>query len=318
MGQCTDQEREQVHRWYDSLGKKIPEAEVFHDEAHAQQVRAALERGIAASLPPVAKREPSARPLWRYTKAAAAIGLLLVAAWVIWQSLPGKWSGTREIDYHVLEVPVGKTARMQLADGSSVWLNANSRLRYPLHFTGNTREVYLEEGEAFFEVKRNEKKPFQVHASHLAVRVLGTSFNVKAYSAARAVTVAVATGKVAVSNANKQLSLLTPNEVLRYELSSGQYSTRQADVNALSTWRQGKLVFQQASFAEVAQQLENKYGVTLTFSNRALQNCRFTAQFAGSEPLTDVLSVLSLLHNTRFNRTGNQVTITGEGCNYQP
>ncbi|MCR6718728.1 MAG: FecR family protein [Chitinophagaceae bacterium] len=127
---------------------------------------------------------------------AAAIALLFALAVVGYQFF-NKKDGENSIDGLVQKLNAkGVKSTIALADGSKVWLNADSKIQYPARFTGNTREVFLN-GEAFFDIEKNPEKPFIIHLTNGTIRVLGTSFNVKAYDGETIVETSVATGKVA-------------------------------------------------------------------------------------------------------------------------
>ena len=197
--------------------------------------------------------------------------------------------------------------RLTLPDGSQVRLNRDSRLTCPANFTDSNRDVALA-GEAFFEVTHDPAHPFRVRAGGALIRVLGTSFNVRAVG--DSVRVLVHTGRVQLSGV-RQTVVLTPNQQATYlALSDTIRRAGLPDANQL-TYQTGRLSFTNTSLAEVVQTLRNAYGTDIRLSDSALGRCRLTVDF-GSEPVDAVLVAETLSLTVR--REGNARVLTGTGC----
>jgi len=202
-----------------------------------------------------------------------------------------------------------------LADGSTVKINAGSSLKYPAQFKNNTREVYLS-GEAFFEVQKDAAHPFIVHTEQLAVKVLGTQFDVKAYKNDTFTETSLIRGKVSVSlkNNSDQTFILKPND--KFTLSNGKGSISQltvfngtgADKVIETAWLNHELIFKNNRFDEVAKLFERWYGVKVNFKEPDLKTVEFTAHF-GKESLTEALNVLKLIENFNYSVKGKNVYI---------
>ena len=220
------------------------------------------------------------------------------------------------IEYVEQTTPYGQTSLVTLADGSKVYLNALSKLRYPRMFAASTREVYIS-GEAFFEVTPNPDKPFLVHSGPLTTKVLGTSFNIKAYAGDSIQVVTVASGIVQVATAGNRAAAsqkirLSPNQQASYSMTS-QLTKAQVDAAALIAWKEGMLRFDDTPLGEACRQLERWYGVKIIFHNKAIHSCLLTAQFR-NEPLSVVLESMSLSTGIQYTQQGKTIFFKGQGC----
>ena len=210
------------------------------------------------------------------------------------------------VEYHQRIVPYGKKVQIGLPDGTQVWVNSGSKLTYPSSFTGNTRELYLE-GEAYFDVVHDAKRPFILHTGKVITRVLGTAFNVKAYGATE-MSVTVARGKVSVGMQNKLLSVLIPNECLSYNRVNGDSKKYHVDASKLR-WMSGDLIFDNTNLEEAAHVIERWYDVQISFNNPKAKNYHFTASFLKHENIDQIMEVLSEFSGFTYKREGKKITI---------
>ncbi|MBX0291934.1 DUF4974 domain-containing protein [Hymenobacter sp. HSC-4F20] len=259
-------------------------------------------------------------PWWR-TRVAAAVAALVVAG----SAAVGFWRYHHSVNgtdiplaFEEMTTARGATSKVLLADGTAVWLNADSHLWFPRSFRGGQREVYLD-GEAFFDVKPNRQQPFIIHLGQEQVRVLGTSFNIKAYHEDETMETAVVTGKVAFIRAGTE-SATSPDTVYavpnqRVVYSKKTEALRRETVNSqdYATWSRGGFVFQATSLADVARALERHYNVQVQFANEELRRCQLTGRFR-DQSLREVVSILSLTGTFGFELTNERLLITGPGC----
>ncbi|MCK7554920.1 FecR domain-containing protein [Chitinophaga sedimenti] len=230
-----------------------------------------------------------------WSAAAAVLALALLA---------GLYRHDVTPDMLIVKTPAAQSKQLVLPDGSRVWLNAGSRLRYPSVFKGNTREVVLEEGEAYFDIRPDQQHAFVVLHDQLQTTVLGTSFNIRAYRFFNDVTVTVATGKVRVSD-----QVVTPDQQASYSRENGRVQVKAAAAADALGWTQGRLLFTNEDFREVAGLLENKFNVKIIFDEEALTHYHFTASFEAGETLHDVLDALTLTKGLQYSRSGATVHI---------
>lgn len=261
------------------------------------------------------------RPWWRRTWAAAAsVALLATAGLFSYHSYQAQLAGTSApYGYEERANPRGTKSKVLLADGTAVWLNADSHLWFPTAFAGPRREVYLD-GEAFFDVKRNERMPFIIHVGANQVRVLGTSFNVKAYRDDEAVETAVVTGRVAfiraaspAATAERDTIYVVPDEKVVYSKASHELRIEQVDRQDYAAWNQRSLIFQSTPLDEVAKTLARQYNVTVRFEDERLRNCRLTGRFR-DQTLREVLRLVEMTKAFSFDLSGNTLTVRGTGC----
>jgi transmembrane sensor len=264
---------------------------------------------------------PLPSPLWKQLSGIAASVVLVLAAfigaWYFFQN-NNKPLPTAEVPVVMKELinKSGYRSMINFIDGTKVTLGVNSRLRYPDKFSGATREVYLE-GEAFFEVAHDSIHAFIVHTSEVDTRVLGTSFNIKAYSAQAKTEVTVASGKVEVSSSDSQMPFaptkLSPGQQLVCTRESGRWDVTQVNPDAVSAWRTGTIVFDHASFTEMISTLKNWYDVDILINDKALKKCTFHATFQ-LQPLSELLRKLQFSAQFKYTIKGRQITISGGNC----
>ncbi len=207
----------------------------------------------------------------------------------------------------------GVKSTIALADGSKVWLNADSKLQYPASFTGNTREVYLN-GEAFFDIEKNPSKPFIIHLANGTIRVLGTSFNIKAYDDEPVVETSVATGKVAFipklkNNDNADTIFLTPNNKVIYQVKTERTTTATTVSEEDRAWTEGKLIFRSMLFEEIGIELERNFGKKVVFEDSDIKTYRLTGSFQNNT-LSEILYYLSKTKSFSYSITDEQIVIS--------
>ncbi len=244
---------------------------------------------------------------WRSGWMVAATVMLVCLATAAWFMSRSAQRSTSPAAYNERVNRAGQRAVVRLPDGSVVYLNAASRLRFPQTFAHNRREVWLT-GEAFFEVKRHPKQPFVVQTGSLQTTVLGTSFTVRAYPNEAQIEVAVVTGKVRVAGAVAS-ALLTPNRLATYQRGTGALvTTTLRDARERMAWTTGRLVFERQKFSDIIRVLERHYGVTITLKNGRLAHYVLNADF-NNEPLTQVLDLLCGYMKTSYQRSGRDIVI---------
>lgn len=166
---------------------------------------------------------------------------------------------SQDIIYNKLSVPKGGEYRIELEDGTKVWINSDSRLRYPVVFSSNTREVYLE-GEAYFEVQRDVKRPFIVHFGNQKVTVLGTSFGISCYANEVNNYTTLVSGKVKVDfEQGKRSFVLEPGMQVVYNKENEVATERRVDVAEFVAWKNGKYIFKQKRLEDILSTLSRWY-----------------------------------------------------------
>lgn len=205
----------------------------------------------------------------------------------------------------------GKMKKITLADGSVVHLNMETTLS--LHknkFNAYTREVWLDEGEAFFEITKDPNRPFVVHtADGLSTQVLGTSFNIKAYHQLEEQVVSVKTGRVQVSKKNGDKVLLDPNNKASFNSLNGTLTAGITDGTAAADWRTGNIVLQETGIKEIALRLKQYYGVELINKAGITQQVRVHFAFTTDTRIDDVARSLADIYKTRYKINDNKLIL---------
>lgn len=209
--------------------------------------------------------------------------------------------------YNVLSVPRSCEYRLRLADGTMVWLNSDSELRYPVNFAGRERRVFLK-GEAYFDVARNMDMPFRVEAGEMEVEALGTEFNMNVYGDDGCLRTTLAEGKVRVSYAaTRQACILEPGEQALLE--EGALSVRQVDLRDVVGWKEGRFVFSDLPLEAIVRQLERWYDVEFDFFDPAAKYYRFTGVIMRHKSLQEVLALLEETTDVKFKTNANEIEV---------
>lgn len=301
-GACTPQELEWLHNWYDS-GEQQPvlvsgDEDLQMQEGILRTIHAQLEPE-AADMNTPAKVFPLRR--WGWMAAAVLTGVLLAGSYFFisnWKS-----------QHHMLvaEAGAGEQKEIILPDSTHVWLNAGARLEYPQAF-GKNRQVSLT-GQAFFEVKQDAHKPFEVKTSELNVLVLGTSFDIKAYPALDEAQVTVKTGTVKVLHAQEGLDVLNAGDQLIFSRSAQQYMKSKVDNQQIDEWTSGLISLSQAGFSELAVTLENQYGVRIRYNPAEMKKDEYTLRCSKQLTIGQVLDIINSIHPIQYDIQGKDITI---------
>ena len=209
--------------------------------------------------------------------------------------------------YNTVTTPKGGQYRVILPDGTHVWLNAASSLRYPIRFNGATRQVELT-GEGYFEVSANESAPFVVASSNQIVRVTGTHFNINAYPEEQSVQTTLLEGKVTVvSNDGKNSVSLKPGEQALLERE--KLLVKAIDTEQAIDWKNGDFIFENEDIRSIMRRVARWYDVDIIYENGYQPNTGFFGQVSRSKNISEVLQVLELTGAVHFRIEGRTITV---------
>ena len=292
-GETTPEEREKVVRWLDE------------DPEHIHQYRSLRKLYDISLWSPIEenlqeeKQTRALKPVWIELMKVAAIILITflgTKAFFDWKEDPVKMQ--------TVIVPAGQRAELLLADGTKVWLNSRSKLKFPDRFQKDARNVELD-GEGYFEVIHLEDAPFTVHTSRYDVKVLGTEFNVKAYNGKNQFETSLLKGSVEVSNVNKSQTVrLKPDEQVVREGDQLVCSTIQ-DKNYFR-WKEGLLCLDDESIGGLIDKLELYYDVKIIVQQASLMKYHYSGKFRISDGVEHVLKVLQLKHKFTYTKDEEQ------------
>ena len=286
-------------------GKNVKELASFDKQGDWIKVKAR----ITKNAPPKEISRPKSLIKTRYVLAkVAVISALLVSTYFAWRILEKQDTVAETITVTSND----NLSSVTLPDGSNVYLNKNSSITYNKDFEGVIRAVSLT-GEAFFEVTRNDSKPFLIKSGQAITEVVGTSFNVN-YSVQDIVIVTVATGKVFLYDEEDKAHkiTMTAGKEGKFIKGVGLSETISRDVNFLS-WKTGELIFDNTFLARVAKDLERHYGIPVKLDSGELNSCTLTSTFR-QQSLDEVLSEMKLVLPIQVQRKDKMVIITGERC----
>lgn len=209
--------------------------------------------------------------------------------------------------FNRIEVTRGAEYLVTLEDGTRVWLNAASRLDYPVRFTGNTREVALQ-GEAYFEVSKNEHKPFVVHSEGIRVTVLGTEFNINSRKTGEVRTTLVK-GKVEVAVNGHTPLILQPGEQALSNLITGESRSDKVNIRRYTAWRHGNFCFEEATMEEIFQELSLWYDIEVEYANDQLKAEKFSGYLSRETSISSILSKIERTTYIHFSINQNKITV---------
>ena len=312
-GECTPEEAQEVMRWFEDRQRGEARVQNMWDSfepaipASEEDTERNL-RQIHAAIRPSSAKEPFRIFRSQWLRVAAIVTLALVASYLMVPQLPEQ-PQVVAVQQVAKENPIGQKSTHRLPDGTMVSLNAGSLITYPEFFDDNIREVSLQ-GEAFFEVTENVNKPFIVSVNGLDVRVLGTSFNIKAFAEDEEVQVVLATGKVQVSHQESDTeAYMVAGEEVIFEKEDKQKRKQEANLEAALAWKDNQIVFDNASAYEVFDALERWYGVQINYEALPRNAWNFTGRFE-DENLENVLTSISYVKKFDFTLDDRTITIT--------
>ncbi len=222
----------------------------------------------------------------------------------------GNNAKAEKLKYNDLQIPRGGEFSLVLEDGTKVWLNADTRLRYPVAFIGNERRVYLE-GEAYFKVAKGSK-PFYVEAQGQIIKVFGTEFNVSAYPSDQLVYTTLIEGHVGVKAVQgDSLVNLVPGKQSMFNKNNLEINLREVNTDEIVSWRTGMIVFEYQTFDQIMQKLARWYDFEYQYAGKDVSHLQYKGKVPRYGDFNDVLDVLEKCGGVKLQVKGKLVTITG-------
>lgn len=321
-GELSEIEEQELLSWLKESDENmllLSEMSDWWAVAHVPLFSADMEADFTAhfsTLVKVPKATVTGKLLPGYTKlqkwiSVAAVILLFVTVGVS-AFLAGEYQGEAHgLAYMETSTPYGAQSKIELPDGSSVTLNAGSSLKYKSDFNQTDRRVELT-GEAYFEIRKDTLKPFIVCSDKLDVRVLGTSFNVKAYKNEETIDVVLVSGKVDVQFPGQQQHdvFLSPNECLSYN--KAEEVTTVSVVNSANSilWTKGIYQFYEKTFPQIARELERKYAVSIEVRSAVLPAEIFSGSFSSHYSLNEVMTEMDMENKYKWFYENDKLIIT--------
>jgi len=224
---------------------------------------------------------------------------------------------SKETIYNTININKGGEYQLILSDGTKVWMNSMSSLKYPINFDQDKRVVELK-GEAYFEVSKDTTKPFIVKTNYYDVKVLGTSFNISSYSDNDVAYTTLVTGKVEISGIkskgniklkNNKLILVPGEQAVYSEGKQPELSKRKVDVSKYTAWKDGRFIFEDERLEDIMKQVERWYDVNVFYMNDDLKDIEFRGNINRYKDFNTLLKKIEMLNVVEFKIKGNTVTV---------
>ena len=315
-GELTSQEEAQVQAWLVE----------HYEDPQVQEALTAIMAGMdtedmtvsSSAYVKVSRRlglerksrfEKTVRTIGRWAMGIAACVLLpLLGAFVY-----GRMSVPEQIEWLELRVPYGQTDELMLADGTCLHLNAGTRVTYPSSFIGNERRIFVE-GELFAEVAKNPEQPFIISSGDVDVKVLGTTFNFKAYDNTECVELILLEGAVQVdidANSRTKQIQLHPGEMIQYDRKSGEIEMKDFQPHLYKGFHAGGAVhFFNLRLSDITSDLERLFGVRVVLLDQSLAETRYFAWFSNNETLDQILDGINVDGRMKIRKKDDVIYIS--------
>ncbi len=213
-----------------------------------------------------------------------------------------------EIRYNTLTTPRGGTYKIHLSDGTCVWLNAQSELRYPETFSGDNRTVYVK-GEVYFEVAKDKSKPFFVFYNNNRIKVLGTAFNVKAYEKSKESLVTLCEGSIQLSS-NGQSNILEPNQ--QAVISEDKTTIISVKAQNFTAWKNNMFLYRSASLGLILDDLSRWYNTEIFYTNPKLKELQFSMYIKRYESIANIINMIETTGEVKFKLDNNNIIVSSK------
>jgi len=321
-GEISENEMSQLRGWlessvenkllFDDLKQNWESLELQSSPNDKSRVLNRVKAKIKADEP-IVEKEVKRLFVRSWYRMAASVIVAISVGTLAWYQINEPFSTLNTLGYEVSDCEAGMQKEIFLADGSHVFMNGDSRVKYKKELSGDERNIFLE-GEAFFDVARNEKKPFVIGLDGAEVKVLGTSFNIKAYPEDKLMETSVLTGKVSFKHTHgiwekdQESMFLVPGQkgVINHE--SEAFDQLNVDNQHDVAWMKNKLIFNNTSLLEITKTLYRMYGVNFKLSDGSLEDLKITADFENEE-LEEIMKILEMTSEFSYKMENDLVFI---------
>ncbi len=305
---ATAAEQEELNNWYRQHNEDADweYLSAQAEERAGKEILQHLNQHLGhTAQPPLRRRMPLYAGL-----AAACLAVLAISTWWF-SSYKAKHTGQPVAGVNIrTSTQTAENRFVVLPDSSTVILHPGSRIAY--NESDKARELTLE-GEAYFDIRQRAALPFVIHTGKVKTTVMGTTFNIRAYSA-DSIKVSVISGSVKVSDEQNNSAILHSNQEAVYNNITNLRKQEQPLTAGTIAWTKSDMQFQDMPYAQLAERLSRRYDVNISFKNPALERCPITGRFSGTETLREVLEILSQTMGTTYTMQDRQVELDGSGC----
>jgi len=310
-GNATKAEEFIVQSWLESFQLDKDDTAPFETEENqnllAEQIIAKAINNNIAVIEPESRKSFA---LWKKIAGVAAIlAIISLLGIYYFKGDFSKKSAVLATNYIRYKTKIKEFKQLQLPDSTIVYLNANSTLEVEQDFTKQSERRVKLIGEAFFDVKKDQKHPFKIQVGELQVKVLGTSFNINANEASSGIKVSVKSGKVNVSKKDTVLASLVVDQELVFDKSTKVFEVLKDKDNAKALWREGIVILDRATFSEVCATINNIYGVQLKSNNKNVLSERYNFTIRSSRTSQQTVNQLCEMINKKHRKEGSAIVI---------
>jgi ferric-dicitrate binding protein FerR (iron transport regulator) len=316
LGKLKFHEEKELERNLDVIANKVLNKEAVNlSNSQLDAADQSIRRNVfnQLQLPLTERRKILHATTWHVKYVAVAAIFLLLIGFSYWGLRTESGFRQQYLSWSVKPELIFQTGNKELktqllSDGTKVYLNGGSRLSCKAGaFNKNLREVWLE-GEAFFEVAKNPEKPFIIHSPDgVQTKVLGTSFNVKAYSELSEQVVSVRTGKVKVTKADGQFVQITPDQKAIFNRRTNALTSGVADGELAASWRSGDIVFDHADRDEIRLRIRQEFGKEVIMENNVLSDIHFIASYPAQTNLEQIIKTIALTNGVQYSISESKV-----------
>lgn len=295
-GNSTSKEKQTIDNWYQSF-------ESEEEKSFSKNEDDLLKYEVWSRIEPlIVKKAPFSLSLLPVLlRIAASIILISGVTWMLVHNFNGV-ENPASLFSEIYTRP-GERKNVTMTDGTQLVLNSGTHIRIRTDFS-KERRLEILDGEVYFDVKRDPSRPFIIKSGTMTTRVLGTAFNITAYSGVSKMTVGVVRGKVSVSPKGKAIQVLEKNDQLTYNKKENTFKVGAADPGLLS-WKEGKLILNDVSFDDMSILVEKNFGIKVRDSARGLNTNRYTTELMTTMKPKKVIEVLAAIHNLKIKENGN-------------
>ena len=219
-----------------------------------------------------------------------------------------KSNSNDKIKYNYINIPRGGEYQVLLSDGTKVWINSETRLKYPEKFNSNERRIKLEYGEIFLEVSKDKNRPFIVESKSQKIKVLGTQFNLSSYKEEHYIITTLAEGSVSITNGNKKVKL-KPGQQSRLNTKSNEIDVKEVNVDCYTAWKDGRFVLNDLSLDEIFNKISRWYNVKVFYLNKDVKNIILKGEMPKYEDFEKLLNIIKKSANIKIDVKDRTIVI---------
>ncbi|WP_437918329.1 FecR family protein [Sphingobacterium sp. LRF_L2] len=302
----SDDDKKKVDTWYNAVSSE--EVNPFVNEHHRNQ----LEKELFSNLSILVTKKNKQAGIWKksWISVAASCILIGIATVLFFYKEEIQFDLFHQTAWKEVITQPGGIKEVRLPDSSSIFLSGNAKVRFDENGFRENRKIYLDQGEAFFDIHRDSLHPFSIETGTLDIEVLGTSFNVNNALGLQQVVVNVKTGRVRVTGKqNNEEHILVAGKSLRYNTNDAVFTGFDSNPAYANIWTTGGVMLDGASFDELSELMLSRYGLVLKTDNLNTRSFSYSLLIPQVESLDQILTIICNIHQLKFRRDKNEIIL---------